>query len=114
MRHKGGQITARELTRNCRRYRSTEAAELALSELVGLKLGVWKHAVPGPSGGRPQKLFVLSADSADETETPADEAVQGVSSAAGGSEEGFVGAHLDDYERLEREAIQDENGGGGV
>jgi hypothetical protein len=110
VRRKGGQITPRELTRHCRRYPTTDSAEQALDELVGLKLGAWNHTSPGPSGGRPQKLFLLSADSADVTETPCDDAGAGVSSATGGAEEGSVGAEVDDYERLEREAIQGDGG----
>src|SRR5690606_5677969 len=111
VRHKGGHITPRELTRNCRRYGTTSAAEAALDELVRLKLGAWNYTTSGPSGGRPQKVFELSADSADTTETPADDSVDGVSSALGARRDASVGAAVDDYERIEREAIQEESRG---
>ena len=112
VRRKGGRITPRDLTRNCRRYATVEAAEQALGELVGLKLGTWQHQPPGGKGGRPQKYFVLSLNSADTDETSAADAPPGVSSAREAIEGGSVGAanagdEADaEIEREERAAIQ--------
>jgi hypothetical protein len=116
---KGGRITPRDLTRNCRRYATTEDAELALGELVGLRLGKWEHPAPGPSGGRPQKYFVLSSLGADTDETEADATPGEVTSAREAPEAGCVGAADtgDDLDALidreERAAIQ-EDGDEGV
>lgn len=105
---KGGRISARELARCCHAYSAKGAAEQALSELVELKLGEWQLPPPGPTGGRPQKYFVLPgpSPSADIDQTSDSESPLGVLSAQESQTEGFVGAESDEeYDRLEREAI---------
>jgi hypothetical protein len=92
IRKAGGEITARDLTRNSRKYPDTASAEAALNELVGLKLGTWKHPPTGESGGRPQKIFALAADTADSDETPNYSESAKVSSATTTQKQGFVGA----------------------
>jgi len=88
----GGEITSRELTRNCRKYPDTASAEAALNELVGLKIGTWKHEKTNTTGGRPIKRFVIAADTADSDETHDSNSPQGVSSAADAENQGCVGA----------------------
>jgi hypothetical protein len=119
VRRKGGFITPRDLTRYCRRYPTTDEAERALDELVGLHVGDWKHIAPGPSGGHPQKHFVLSPVSADTDETPDWNAPPEVSSAAGAEKQGSVGADVEaeseaEFERHEREAVDWDHGSEGV
>lgn len=57
---RGGRTTARELHReNKKKYPTTEAAELALDELVQGNVGAWHAAPAGPAGGRPSRVFGL-------------------------------------------------------
>lgn len=59
---RGGRITPRELRQYHRRFRdSGDAAEGALQQLVNAGVGTWEQVTPGSSGGRPTRLFVLSA-----------------------------------------------------
>lgn len=70
---RGGSITARDLRRGKRRFRTTEAAAAALAALVQAGHGAWSSVETGVEGGRPTRTFRLR----DADETP------GVSSAAG-------------------------------
>ncbi len=65
VRRRGGSITARELTRCSRCYRSTRSAECALDELARAGIGRWQWTQPSADGGRPAKRFLLN--SVDET-----------------------------------------------
>ena len=47
----------------------TEAAERALDAIVTAGLGTWQNVSPGPRGGRPTRVFVLTATNT-KTETP--------------------------------------------
>lgn len=56
----GGSITARELMRRSRRYRTNATeAEGALQELADLGLGSWRQKAVSPAGGRPVRTFEL-------------------------------------------------------
>jgi hypothetical protein len=58
MDRRGGQTTARDLSRaNPRQYPTSQAAEEALEELVSLGGGVWVSAPPTEKGGRPTRIF---------------------------------------------------------
>jgi hypothetical protein len=58
---KGGRITARELRQSCRQFRgNTDAAWLALNDLVKARLGAWASASTAPKGGRPTQVFYMS------------------------------------------------------
>ncbi len=91
---RGGRLSPRELTRSCRAYVDTEAAETALNELVGLKLGRWEHPEPSSAGGRPQKYFVLVPLRADIGKTPEPSAAGDVSSAQNSLHGGSVSAEV--------------------
>jgi hypothetical protein len=75
VRRKGGAITARALHRNCAsRYKTVDAAERALTELVQSGLAEWEDRCSGPNGGRPTRLAVLRRnDETDETSTEGDD-----------------------------------------
>ncbi|MEI8196117.1 MAG: DUF3987 domain-containing protein, partial [Phycisphaerae bacterium] len=80
IRRRKGKMTARELTRYCRRYPTTHEAEVALEELVNEGIGRWETPAPGPHGGRPKRVFVLAdktlaSDTADADETPVSDSV---------------------------------------
>ena len=62
-RKRGGNITARELQQNSRRYRgSIELAESALNRLVRNGYGEWQNVPSGNNGGRPTRRFVLNTN----------------------------------------------------
>lgn len=68
-----GAITPRELMHATRQYRgSIEDAEAALDGLVTAGRGVWEIQQPGPQGGRPARVFRLTASGNGNTtpETP--------------------------------------------
>lgn len=56
---KGGRITARDLSKACRRYPTSDAAEYALIELVEAGAGRWESVGPTEEGGRPTRAFCL-------------------------------------------------------
>ena len=58
---RGGRITARDL-RLAQHMASSEAAKAALDDLVQAECGTWEPKPPGPKGGRPTVVFVLSTD----------------------------------------------------
>ena len=66
---KGGSITARELMRCCRLYKTADDAESALEELARTGLGRWEDMPAGPRGGRPARRLIL-VDAADVDTTP--------------------------------------------
>jgi len=70
---KGGSVTARDLTRGPREYRSDpERAAKALDELVAAGVGRWEAGDHGPKGGRPVDRFRLLSrhgDTGDGDET---------------------------------------------
>ncbi len=84
--NRGGSVTARDLTRNHRAYRSTDDARAALDALVEARYGRWDYPQPGPQGGAPAKRFQL-INSADIDTTPAgtieNQGSVGVGSSAG-------------------------------
>jgi hypothetical protein len=64
-----GPITARLLHKtHRRRYPDAAAAEAALDALAAAGLGEWRDCMPGPKGGRPTRMFVLTCG--DETQNP--------------------------------------------
>ncbi len=67
---KGGRVTPRDLCRaRGRAYPTVSDAETALNGLVTGGVGVWDDPAPGPQGGRPSRVFVLTLP-ADETPAP--------------------------------------------
>lgn len=70
-------ITARELMRHCRRYRSSVAdAQAALESLVRDNLGIWQNRTTTGKGGRPTQEFVLhEADQVPSPSPDADESI---------------------------------------
>ena len=68
---KGGRLTARELKRCCRAYPDAQAADAALDALVKSKRGRWEYPPAGPTGGRPSRVFVLTARCQNPPETVA-------------------------------------------
>lgn len=73
----GGQVTVREWQRR-RKIPSSDLADAELDDLVEAGLGTWSRAVPGATGGRPQKWFVANA----RDETTNGEAAEGDSYAS--------------------------------
>jgi len=69
VRHKGGSITPRDLTRGPRRFRENpDLAEAELQRLVTAGQGHWVNQLAGNEGDRPTKLFCLNpARPGDET-----------------------------------------------
>jgi len=59
----GGRVTPRQIKEHCFRYKTSEAAEVALNDLEAKSYGVWQ-VVPTGGRGRPPTIFVL-ADSPD-------------------------------------------------
>jgi DNA polymerase I-like protein with 3'-5' exonuclease and polymerase domains len=74
VRTRGGRVTAKQLQQATSKYRTADAAALALDALAQAGYGEWEDRPPGARGGRPTKVFVLhtSADETDET-SPGDE-----------------------------------------
>ncbi len=68
IRRLGGRVTAHDL-RHHGFGGDTDAAQSFLEGLVRDKAGVWKNVPPGPRGGRPTCVFVLTATNT-KTETP--------------------------------------------
>ena len=68
IRQLGGRVTPHDL-RHHGFGGDTETAERALDGLVRDGLGAWESVPPGPRGGRPTRVFVLTATNT-ETETP--------------------------------------------
>jgi hypothetical protein len=61
IRRNGGTVTKRELMQADRkRFPTAGDAQDALDGLQADGLGRWKYPKPGPSGGHPQAVFVLS------------------------------------------------------
>src|SRR5262249_30050045 len=67
----GGAVTARRLQRsNAYRYRTTEAAEQALTALVEKGMGAWEPVPTTAKGGTPTRTFRLNiSPTADTTDT---------------------------------------------
>ena len=60
IKQKGGSVTARQLQQGPRQYRgSSEAAEVALQELVKAGYGAWHDLPTTEKGGRPGRIFRL-------------------------------------------------------
>jgi hypothetical protein len=61
VRRRGGRISVSDLQASDRRFRSdSSSAEQALDDLVKAGFGKWKRVPPGPRGGRPSHVFVLT------------------------------------------------------
>jgi hypothetical protein len=59
---RGGEVTARDLTRNLARYHNrTDKAEAALKTLADAGIGTWAMVQAGDRGGRPKRVFRLHA-----------------------------------------------------
>jgi len=56
---RGGRITPADVTRYCRSVRSVLGAVDVLNGLVADGLGEWATVEPGPTGGRPGRVFVV-------------------------------------------------------
>jgi hypothetical protein len=69
VRRLGGNVTARDLMRSSRAYRTSELAEADLNALVQGGAGHWEDVGPAAQGGRPTRRFILAA-SADADRTP--------------------------------------------
>lgn len=54
-------VTLRTMQKSCRWLREPGSAEAALAELVAAGLGEWQEQPAGPRGGRPTRVFHLSA-----------------------------------------------------
>ena len=72
---KGGSATARDLSRDPRKYRKDEtgkgdAAACALEGLVTVGLGEWKEEPPGPKGGPGRRVFHLLRGGDGDTTSP--------------------------------------------
>jgi hypothetical protein len=59
--NKGGSVMAREVQQGPRQYRPAGKAEAALDELAKAGCGNWQDVPAGPQGGRPTRIFRLSA-----------------------------------------------------
>jgi hypothetical protein len=71
---KGGTVTAREVQMGCRWLREPGAAEAALEGLVQAGRGTWRDVPTTAKGGRPARVFVLSAlSTVNETPTKPEE-----------------------------------------
>jgi hypothetical protein len=57
---RGGRATAREAGQNLQAIESSDVADLAMGRLVAAGLGRWEDKPPGPRGGRPSRVFVLT------------------------------------------------------
>lgn len=57
---KGGQITARDLTKSTRRFADSNEADAALIELVEGRLGCWEDVPTTSKGGRGTRVFRLA------------------------------------------------------
>jgi len=68
IRRRGGAITANDLRRRSRQFRTSEEAERVLDDLVRSGAGVWDTPEHGDAGGRPTRVFRLS-DSVSVSET---------------------------------------------
>jgi hypothetical protein len=74
IRQQGGRVTVRDLTRGPRRFRGDRGAELAenaLEILAHSGEGEWEIVDGGDQGGRPTRLFVLSAADGKTTDSHA-------------------------------------------
>jgi len=60
---KGGSVTARETQQGCRWLKEPGAAEAALGALEKAGRGTWRPTPTATKGGRPSRVFVLSASS---------------------------------------------------
>lgn len=60
---KGGTVTPREVQQGCRWLKKPGAAETALKELVKAGRGTWRYVPTTAKGGRPARVFELSAPS---------------------------------------------------
>jgi hypothetical protein len=60
---KGGAVTARDVQSGYRKLRAPGAAEEALNKLIMAKRGAWESVPTTPRGGRPSRVFHLSAAS---------------------------------------------------
>ena len=64
----GGTTTPRDLTRNPKKFKSTEEATKALDELVKAGYGEWQTATHTSGKGRPKSVFVITDPPEGETE----------------------------------------------
>ncbi len=94
IRRKEGRVRARDLQR-AGRFQTSEDATQALQDLVNHRLGRWEKSEPGPTGGRPSRVFVLSGppdvDTTDKTEASK-----------------TVSSDLSSVDRVEEEVAQEE------
>lgn len=58
---RGGSVTVRDVVTGCRYVKTSEEAEVALMRLAAAGVGSWQPKPAGPEGGRPTRVFVLSA-----------------------------------------------------
>ena len=72
----GGQLTARQLQKSSRKWRSAEEAAAALESLVGCGLGRWEDVPTTAKGGHPSRAFV-PLPTADTTDTTTDDDDEG-------------------------------------
>jgi hypothetical protein len=56
----GGRVSVRQLARSLAACRTAPEAERRLAALVSAGMGEWVYSRPGPRGGRPARLFVLT------------------------------------------------------
>ena len=66
---RGGQATARDVQRGIWRIKSAAEAETAINELVTAGDGAWQEVPATAKGGRPTRIFTLSAAEQDNTGT---------------------------------------------
>jgi hypothetical protein len=106
----GGTITAYELKRHARQYRSTDQAEAALQDLVDRGFGAWTAYSPGAHGGRAWRVFVLHG--AAETPSKHEENGGYSNSNADGKEQPERGGQEGAWRRAaETPSKHEENGG---
>lgn len=74
----GGRITARDTMRRGPYFKTSEEAREALDGLVQDGLGTWAYLKPGPTGGHPTRVFVLTIPT-NADDTPRNDAVGEVS-----------------------------------
>ena len=60
IRRRGGRATARDLQRNLSKYGTSDLANEALEGLVKARYGRWEQVRPGPKGGQPTRVFLLT------------------------------------------------------
>ena len=94
IRRRGGSITANELRRRSRQFKTSEEAEKLLDSLFRSGVGVWETPDHGDAGGRPTRVFRLS-DSVSVSETPKTATPGGVSD-TGGAESARSDGHDQD------------------